>query len=305
MKQFDKLSGQDKITYLLYPIVQELMTMGGAGLKTEVKRAVVNHDNNLSERYLVEVKTSRNGRDYHPFDYPFNFAVKDLILAKFVTIPKTKWVALTSEGMNFTGSKQQLTNIVLARALPLRKAAKLKKVGQTNEPSSTDSNEEAKESLESPEDEAKVKIISAIDRLDPYKFEKFCRALMNRMNIEIDPTIGIKKSNDGGLDGYGYLTSDDFRTVRVGVQAKHWSKDLVSSPEIDKFRGAMDKFRADYGIFITTTTFTRDAIKAARSGTKVITLIDSAKLVDLVIKYQLFVKPVTTYVLGDFFTDKG
>lgn len=39
---------------------------------------------------------------------------------------------------------------------------------------------------------------------------------------------------------------------------KKWnSNNLVSSPEIDKFRGAMDKFRADYGIFITISSFTR------------------------------------------------
>lgn len=45
----------------------------------------------------------------------------------------------------------------------------------------------------------------------------------------------------------------------------------------------MDKFRAEYGIFITTSTFTRDAIKASRAGTRVI----------------------TTYELDDFFEDEN
>lgn len=127
----------------------------------------------------------------------------------------------------------------------------------------------------------------------------FCRALIKKMNVDVDENIGVKLSGDGGLDGYGYLMTSDFRTTRVTVQAKRWATDhLVSSPEIDKFRGAMDKFRAEYGIFVTTSSFTRDAIRASRTGTRVITLIDGDRLVDLVAKYQLYVKPVTTYELG-------
>ncbi|WP_322573203.1 restriction endonuclease [Lactobacillus sp. PV037] len=91
-------------------------------------------------------------------------------------------------------------------------------------------------------------------------------------------------------------------TTRVAIQAKRWNLNTtVSSPEIDKFRGAMDKFRAEYGIFITTTSFTRGAINAARSGTRVITLIDGEKLLDLVAKYQVFVKPKVVYELDKEF----
>ena len=64
----------------------------------------------------------------------------------------------------------------------------------------------------------------------------------------------------------------------------------------------MDKFRAEYGIFITTSTFTRDAIKASRTGTRVITLIDGDHLLELIAKYELYVtkKVITTYELDDF-----
>ena len=134
-------------------------------------------------------------------------------------------------------------------------------------------------------------------------FEEFCRQLIKKMGVNIDEKIGVNVSGDGGIDGYGYLVNDDFRTTRVAIQAKRWNlNNSVSSPEIDKFRGAMDKFRAEYGIFITTSSFTRDAIKAARSGTRVITLIDGEKLLDLTAKYQVFVTPKMTYEIDkDFF----
>ena len=64
----------------------------------------------------------------------------------------------------------------------------------------------------------------------------FARKLVSKMNVEMDEKIGIQVSNDGGLDGFGYITSDDFRTARVAIQAKRWEGN-VPSPEIDKFRG--------------------------------------------------------------------
>lgn len=60
----------------------------------------------------------------------------------------------------------------------------------------------------------------------------------------------------------------------------------MPAPEIDKFRGAMDKYNAKFGIFITNSDFTRDAIKAAREGTRIITLIDGDEICDLVSKYN-------------------
>ena len=66
----------------------------------------------------------------------------------------------------------------------------------------------------------------------------------------------------------------------------------------------MDKFRAEYGIFITTSTFTKDAVRTSRTGSRVITLIDGDRLLDLIAKYQLYVTPVTTYKLDKFFKEK-
>lgn len=77
----------------------------------------------------------------------------------------------------------------------------------------------------------------------------------------------------------------------------------MGEPDINQFLGAMNKFQADYGVFITNSRFTNQAREAAREGTP-ITLIDGNDLVKLVIRYQLFITPVTTYVLDDFYQDK-
>ena len=72
----------------------------------------------------------------------------------------------------------------------------------------------------------------------------------------------------------------------------------MTEPDINQFLGAMNKFKADYGVFITNERFTNKA----REGSP-ITLIDGNELIKLVIKYQLYITPVTTYVLDDFYRE--
>ena len=119
------------------------------------------------------------------------------------------------------------------------------------------------------------------------------------MGIDVDDNIGTPYVADGGLDGFGYVRSDDYRTTRVALQAKRW-QGKVSAPEIDKFRGAMDKYNAEFGIFITNSEFTRDAVKTARQGTRIITLINGDEICNLVAKYNYYVEPMKTYRLKSF-----
>ena len=114
--------------------------------------------------------------------------------------------------------------------------------------------------------------------MSPRKFEVFSRALLNRMGVEFTEK-GVQISNDGGIDGYGYHTdSNDFRTTRVVIQCKRYNTSPVTEPEINQFLGAMNKYQADYGVFITNGRFTNSARVAAREGSP-ITLLDGNDLV--------------------------
>lgn len=151
-------------------------------------------------------------------------------------------------------------------------------------------------------DDFKVKLQSAIANMSPAKFEQFSRALLTKMGVEFT-NKGVQVSNDGGIDGYGYhVDADDFRTTRVVIQCKRFNSNPVSEPDINQFLGAMNKYQADYGVFITNSRFTNKAREAAREGTP-ITLIDGNDLIRLVIKYELYITPVTTYVLDGFYTE--
>ena len=163
---------------------------------------------------------------------------------------------------------------------------------------------------EEPQAEEKIKdtfkdnLLTAISKMSPKKFEAFSRALLNRMGVEFTEK-GAQISNDGGIDGYGYHTdTNDFRTTRVVIQCKRYNAAPVSEPEINQFLGAMNKYQADYGVFITNGRFTNAARTAAREGSP-ITLIDGNDLVRLVIKYELYITPVKTYLLDEFYSTDG
>lgn len=311
MNEFNKMNRRDQEAYLMLPIINELKKLGGQASTNALKRAIVANDDNIPENTLTLFRTSKKGNTYLPFNYIFNFAITNLVMAEFIDRPKVGEVSLTEKGRKFNGSGKELSEQTYKLSAPKwqerTKKNKLKKAVLKSDDSaetSADTEQTEEDIAQSTEDHWKNKVLNALMNLTSAKFELLCRRLVKKMNVDIDESIGTKLTGDGGIDGYGYITTDDFRTSRVAIQAKRWSlENSISSPEIDKFRGAMDKFRAEYGIFITTSTFTRDAIKAAREGTRVITLIDGDRLLDLVAKYELYVTPVTitTYKLDDFF----
>ena len=112
---------------------------------------------------------------------------------------------------------------------------------------------------------------------------------------------GTQVSNDGGIDGLGYhRDSNDFRTTRVVIQCKRYNTGDVGSPDIDKFIGAMVKKKADYGIFITNSHFSKAARRAAKEGVP-ITLINGDELVNLIVEFKLGVTEIKTYELTEFY----
>lgn len=284
-------------------VIRCLLSLGGEASKKEVVRDLILTSETIPEDYIEYTRVSKQtGKSYKPFDYQFNFAVRNLEFADFVSIPKRGMIKLTDKGLTANLEIFDSEEMVRKLSEPIFEANKKKKVATVEQDISE--NEDVKDDgalLENSQvDSWRGTLIDALKAMSPKKFELFCRRLVKQMGVEIDAKIGVQYVADGGLDGFGYITSDEFRTTRVAIQAKRWEGN-VSSPEIDKFRGSMDKHNAEFGVFITTSSFTKNAIEASRVGTRVITLIDGDTICDLVAKYELEVTPVMTYELGDFY----
>lgn len=282
-------------------ILIAMHNLGGQVTRKQVLQELRDNSDVFNEKEIDATRTSmKSGKIYHPFQWKFNFAVKHLILAGFIDTENGHDLELSQKGRNvdidnFDANKD--VRSISENKMPHHKSQS--KAGRV----SNDNPSENQVDSDEIEEPWRQQLLDALMKMNPKKFELFCRGLLTKMGIDVDDEKGIQYVADGGIDGFGYVRSDDYRTTRVALQVKRW-QGKVSAPEIDKFRGAMDKFNAEFGVFITNSDFTREAVKTAREGTRIITLINGDQICDLVAKYNYYVEPVTTYRLKNFYLDK-
>jgi len=134
--------------------------------------------------------------------------------------------------------------------------------------------------------------------LPPAGFERLSQRLLREAGFTQVVVTG--QSGDGGIDGFGLLQVNPLVSFKVLFQCKRYAKSVAPS-QVRDFRGAMSG-RADKGIIITTGAFTAEAKReATRDGAPPIELIDGEKLIDMLERFELGLRPVTTYEIDAAF----
>jgi restriction endonuclease Mrr len=120
-----------------------------------------------------------------------------------------------------------------------------------------------------------------------------------------DAGKAIGKSSDGGIDCI--IKEDRLEFEQIYIQAKRWNNTSVGRPEIQKFVGALHGKRARKGIFLTTSTFTKDAHEYATGLDIKVILIDGSELAKFMFDFEVGISTESTYVVkhidNDFFED--
>lgn len=158
---------------------------------------------------------------------------------------------------------------------------------KTEKPKSSKSeDEEIDDQIEETAD-WKENLLNVLFNIQSDAFERLAQRLLRESGfVQVEVT---GKSGDGGIDGKGIVKISGFLSFHVIFQCKRY-RGTVTPSQIRDFRGAMQG-RADKGIFITTGTFTRDAIReATRDGAPPIDLIDGELLCDKLQEYKLGVE---------------
>lgn len=99
-------------------------------------------------------------------------------------------------------------------------------------------------------------------------------------------------SGDAGIDGV--ISLDKLGLEKVYVQAKRW-QGTVGRPELQAFYGALAGQKAKRGVFITTSSFTAQALDFANSVEGIV-LIDGERLVNLMMDTEVGVTSRTLKV---------
>lgn len=149
-----------------------------------------------------------------------------------------------------------------------------------------------------------TELLESIASASPLFFEGLVLDLLHAMGYGMSRADlqQTKRSGDGGIDGI--ISLDRLGLQKVYVQAKRWSGP-VSSNQIRDFIGALTTQGASMGVFITSSTYTKDALRTAemmRGGSLV--LVDGARLANLMMDHRVGVSHNPVFIPtvdGDYF----
>ncbi len=152
-------------------------------------------------------------------------------------------------------------------------------------------------------------LLRALKKASPMFFENIVVELLVKMGYggsKKDAGQAIGRSGDEGIDGI--IKEDRLGLDAIYLQAKRW-EGTVGRPELHKFVGALKGQGANKGIFITTSSFSKDALEyASKIDSPKIVLIDGQKFAELMIEHGVGVSEVTCFEIKridrDYFAEE-
>lgn len=142
-------------------------------------------------------------------------------------------------------------------------------------------------------------ILDKVLQQSPQFFEHLVVDLLVKMGYGAGKITG--RTGDGGIDGI--IDEDKLGLDVIHIQAKRWQKgNNVGRKELQSFVGALDGKHGKKGVFITTSSFTKEALEYNPSTMR-IAKIDGQRLAELMIAYNLGVSTKVLYELKRIDTD--
>ena len=219
----------------------------------------------LTENEITQMYSSGNGP---VFIDRINWALSYLNMAGVVQKPKRGIYKINEEGLkilkNPSGFRNYIDSKIDSRE-PTRKKKQESSVVSKGKDSLNDlTPEEALyESFEGIKKSISREIIDTILSKNPREFEKIVVQLLQKMGYggEIENSgLVTQYSNDKGIDGV--IKEDILGFGRINIQAKRYNLDNnVPREDIQKFVGALAVAQSNKGVFITTSSFNKNAIE--------------------------------------------
>lgn len=146
-------------------------------------------------------------------------------------------------------------------------------------------------------DELEAEVLDQVRGSTPAFFERLVVDLLVKMGYggsRQDAGRAVGTSGDGGIDGI--IKEDRLGLDVIYIQAKRWESP-VGRPEIQKFAGALQGHRASKGVFITTSSYTREATEYAAVISTKIVLLGGRELASLMVDHNVGVSIAGSYEL--------
>jgi restriction system protein len=152
-------------------------------------------------------------------------------------------------------------------------------------------------------------LLAEVLDLSPTRFEQLIVDLLLAMGYgggdrEMGRALG--KSGDGGIDGV--INEDKLGLDAVYIQAKRYApENTVGRPAIQSFIGSLTGEGATKGVFVTTSSYSKEARAYVDRIAQRVVLIDGDRLARLMISHDVGVRIRHTYHIRsideDYFTE--
>ncbi|MCT7432708.1 restriction endonuclease [Aliarcobacter cryaerophilus] len=264
-------------------------------LKLKDFEAPLAEEFNLTHDELIKMYDSGNGPVFYD---RISWALSYLNMAGLTKKPKRAYYEITEDGMKALNTPEKVDEYIT------------KKIQQRNQEKNIISNENttASNNIDDSNDDMtpsetieisfkKIKnkiyndILDTIISKSPREFEKLVVSLLQKMGYggEIKNSGEVTQySNDNGIDGI--IKEDVLGFGRIYIQAKRYQRDnKIGREDLNKFVGALAVAQSNKGVFITTSSFNKNAVEYASklNSTTTLVLIDGEQLAKYIYDYSL------------------
>jgi restriction system protein len=235
-----------------------------------------------------------------------NWVRQYLRRAQMIDIPERGVYRITQRGKDYLASHSSLRKQDLMQFPEFASYA----TGTTMPPSSTTINQDTQGTSEdmTPTEQLEQAYHSIVEDLaadllqktleqTPYFFEHLVVDLLVKMGYGgsfANSAQVTQYVHDDGIDGIIY--EDKLGLDKIYIQAKRYKLDnTVGKPQIQQFSGALDEQKATKGVFITTSSYSKEAKQYVEKLNKKIVLIDGQELARYMIEYNVGVSTKQVY----------
>lgn len=221
--------------------------------------------------------------------------------ALFISIPHNGVYRITKRGLDFLKTHTDLTIDDLME-YPEYAAYNTSRVKKTTssitqkesivELTPTEQLEQAHETISN---DLAADLLSKVMEQTPTFFEHLVVDLLVKMGYggsNSDAARVTQLTNDEGIDGIIY--EDKLGLDKIYLQAKRWTNP-VGRPVIQQFAGALVGQNASKGVFITTSSYSKEARNYVAGLHQKIVLIDGSELAKYMIEYNVGVSTKKVY----------
>ncbi len=250
------------------------------------------------------------------FDNRVRWAKTYLMKAGLLECPARGYFAISDRGIEVLGKPPSHIDVEFLLRYPefqeFRGGSGSVTSGRSGVPESSVSVATPEELLEATVGELRAslakELLDNVKSASPQFFERLVVMLLVAMGYggsHRDAGQAIGGSGDGGIDGL--IKEDRLGLDVIYLQAKRW-ENTVGSKIVREFAGSLEGMRAQRGVLITTSVFSREAREFVTKIEKKIILIDGDKLTELMIDHNVGVSAIASYEVKkvdiDFFIDE-